>query len=201
MPPHRYSRASRRGDRTIEQVLDAAQDMVRAGEFHSATMEDLASRAGVSRATLFARFGSRLGVLDALNVRCADSTEIAELHRALGIEDPAERLHAVIAASCKVWERWGDVQRHLRAVVVLEPEVRPLIEAQREFQRSSLRALADGLARDERLVSGISANRAAVTLHMLTGLEAFVELRHEGGLSLDATIVTLRRLAAGLLRG
>jgi hypothetical protein len=141
-----------------------------------------------------------LGLLEAPNVRCAGSREIAALHEALALEDPLAALEALVEASCRVWERWGGVQRHLRAIVVLEPEVRPLIEAQREFQRHSLEALARRLAKDPGLREGLSPGRAAITLHMLTGLEAFVELRRDGGLSLEQTIETIRQLALTLLR-
>lgn len=201
MATRRYT-ATRRdaASATLERVLDAAEALVREDRFHTATMEELAERAGVSRATLFARFGSRLGVLEALNVRCANSPEIRALHDALAIEDPVRSLQALVEASCHVWEHWGGVQRHLRAIVVLEPDVRPLIEAQRTFQRASLEELAARLAKQPGLRQGLSARRAAVSLHMLTGLEAFVELRREGDLSLRQTIDTIRELALALLR-
>lgn len=199
MARHRYSSAGGgRADRTVTRVLDAAEELVRAGQFHTATMDTLAEHAGVSRATLFARFGSRLGVLESLNVRCAGSPEIAALEAALAVDDPVEQLDALIDASCGVWEHWGDVQRHLRAIVVLEPDVRPLIEEQRQFQRTSLHTLAKRLGQRGLLADGVSPARAAVALHTLTGLEAFVELRLEGKLSFNETIETIRRLARSL---
>lgn len=201
MATRRYSAARSQGaSRTRESVLDAAEALVHEDRFHTSTMDEVAERAGVSRATLFSRFGSRLGVLEALNTRCAGSSEIRALHEALAIEDPIASLEALVDASCQVWERWGGVQRHLRAIVVLEPEVRPLIEEQRAFQRRSLQALAGDLAERPGLREGLSVRRAAVTLHMLTGLEAFIELRREGDLSLRQTIDTIRELALALLR-
>jgi hypothetical protein len=56
------------------------------------------------------------------------------------------------------------------------------------------------MASDGILRRDVSPEQAAVTLHMLTGLEAFVELRREGGLSLDKTIEPIRELALCLLR-
>jgi hypothetical protein len=55
-------------------------------------MKDLARRAGVSRATVFSRFGSKLGVLEALTVRCAGGPEMRAIKSALAIEDPVEAL-------------------------------------------------------------------------------------------------------------
>jgi AcrR family transcriptional regulator len=199
MTTRRYARPAGTPD-TVERVLEAAEASVRAGGFHTVTMEELASQAGVSRATLFSRFGSRLGVLEALSVRCDGSPEIQALGDALAIEDPVDSLEALLDASCRVWEQWGGVQRHLRALVVLEPEVRPLIEAQRTFQRDSLLVLARRLAKDSALVEGISPQRAAAVLHLLTGLETFVELREDAGLTLRDTIETIRRLVTAVVK-
>jgi AcrR family transcriptional regulator len=44
-------------------VLDASERLIREDAFHSATMDQLAAATGVSRATIFNRFGSKLGVL------------------------------------------------------------------------------------------------------------------------------------------
>ncbi len=44
-------------------MLVAAERLIREGSFHTATMDELATAAGVSRATVFNRFGSKLGVL------------------------------------------------------------------------------------------------------------------------------------------
>ncbi|SUA78080.1 Bacterial regulatory proteins, tetR family [Nocardia otitidiscaviarum] len=197
MTTRRYTRAPVRSD-TVERVLAAAETAVHEGRFHTLTMEDIAREAGVARATLFSRFGSRLGVLEALNTRCGDSPEIHELRAALDVEDPMRSLETLVRASCRVWERWGGIQRHLRAVVVLEPEVRPLIETQRTFQRRSLESLA--LRLDE--VGALrepDPGRAAAMLHLLTSLEAFIELREESGLSLDETIAAVWTLVGGVV--
>jgi AcrR family transcriptional regulator len=200
MVKRRYADTQRaRAMDTRERVLAAAEELVRSGAFHAATVEELADKAEVSRATIFARFGTRLGILEALNERCNDSPEIAALGQALQIDDPLTQLDALIHASCRVWEAWGDVQRHLRAVVILEPGVRPLIEDQRRLQSEVLGALARRLDDSGLLASGLSPKRAGITLHMLTGLEAFTELRREGGLSLAQTIATTRDLAHSLL--
>ena len=56
---------------TRDRVMEAAEELIMAGEFAQATVSDLADKAGVARATIFSRFGSKLGVLEALAVRCS----------------------------------------------------------------------------------------------------------------------------------
>src|SRR4029453_8310931 len=97
--------ASTRSAQSAEAVLDAADELVRDGAFHLTTMEELARNAGVSRATVFSRFGSKLGVLEALNVRCEGGPEMRDLRAALALPEPLEALTATIAATCALWER------------------------------------------------------------------------------------------------
>lgn len=197
----RYGQAtSSRDSGTVERVLEAAETLVRAGEFHSATMDDLAASAGVSRATVFSRFGTRLGVLEALNERCSGSPEILAIRATFEVDDPLIRLERLVDASCRFWEEWGGVQLHLRAIVTLEPEVRPLIEGQRQQQAEGCQELAARLAEAELLRPDIDPSTAGTTLHMLTSLEAFTELRHNGGLDLEATIDVVHSLTQSLLR-
>lgn len=61
--------SSRPDDAMSERVLDAALSLVAASGARNLTMDDVASRAGVGRMTVYRRFGGRQQVLDALAVR------------------------------------------------------------------------------------------------------------------------------------
>jgi AcrR family transcriptional regulator len=180
-------------------VLEAAEQLIREDAFHTTTMEDLASAAGVSRATVFNRFGSKLGVLQALFARCMESPEMDAVHAALAIDDPVSALDAVIEAACAIWEAHRFVQEQLHAIVVLEPEASVMVDQQREEQRRDLEVLTRRLARANRLRPGLGEARVTATLHMLTSLETFVWLRHEYGLSLRQTRATITDPAHNLL--
>jgi AcrR family transcriptional regulator len=193
-----YSAPSRQA-RSAERVLDAADELVRADAFHLATMDELARRAGVSRATVFSRFGSKLGVLEALSVRCEGGPEMLALRTALGLDDPVEALEATIAATCALWETQGAILGQLKAIVVLEPDASALIAAQREDQRQSLTQLTARLARGPGLRADVTRPRAVATLHMLTSLESYRELR--SSLSEGQARDTIVALARTLLRG
>ena len=163
-------------------------------------MEELAAAAGVSRATVFNRFGSKLGVLQALFTRCMQSPEMTALQGALDIEDPLAALDAVIDAACVTWEAHGFIHEQLQAIVILEPDLSALVDQQRNEQRDDLQRLTRRLARAGLLRSGLGEARAIAALHMLTSLESFLMLRREHGLSLRQTRETLTELARTLLR-
>jgi AcrR family transcriptional regulator len=181
---------------TQARILDAAEALVDAGDFHEATMDELARSAGVARATVFSRFGSKLGVLEALSVRCAGGPEMRAIRRAFALDEPDAALGAVVDASCVLWERHGAILRQLQAIATLAPAAQALVGEQREDQRGSLEGLVARLARAGRLRKGLGERRAVAILHTLTSVETFVELRHAGGLSLREVRDTLRRLTA-----
>jgi AcrR family transcriptional regulator len=181
-------------------VLDAAERLIREDAFHLATMDELAAAAGVSRATVFNRFGSKLGVLQALFAQGMEGPEMDAIREALELEDPLAALEAVIEASCAIWDAHAFVHEQLQAIVVLEPGASALVERQREEQRADLGALAKRLSRAGYLRTGLTAPRAAATLHPLTSLESFLWPRREYGLSLRQTRDTILELAHAQLR-
>ncbi len=182
---------------TRDRVLEAAEELIMSGGFTQATVTELAERADVSRATVFSRFGSKLGVLEALAVRCSGGPQMRAIREAVAMEDPAEAVLAIVAASAELWERQGHILLTLKAVAELEPGAIALIDEQRRDQRESMEHLARGLEREGRL-GGLTRAQGAAALHMITSVESFMELRRNAGLSLAATKRVARAMAAGL---
>jgi AcrR family transcriptional regulator len=196
-----YTASVRRGrPESVDRVLEAAERLIRDDAFHSATMEEIAAAAGVSRATVFNRLGSKLGVLQALFTRAEQSPEAQAIYEALAIDDPVASLEAVIGAACAVWETHGYVHEQLQAIVVLEPEASAPVERHRAEQLRDLQGLTRRLARAGHLRPGLGQARATATLQMLTSLESFLWLRRQHGLSLRQTRETIAELAQTLLR-
>ena len=196
-----YAAARRRESaETVDRVLEAAERLIKDDAFHAATMDELAIAAGVSRATVFNRFGSKLGVLEALFTRGMEGPEMAAIQEALALEDPVAALDAVVEAGCAIWEACGFVVQQLQAVAILEPDAAALIDQQRDEQRADLQGLTRRLAKADRLRPGVSQARATARLHTLTSLESFLWLRQSYGLSLRQTRETLTELARTLLR-
>jgi AcrR family transcriptional regulator len=83
---------------TRDALLDAAYDVVVAGEWQSARMLDVATAAGVSRQTLYNEFGSKDALAQALAVREAERF-IAGTNRFLDEVHPDAPVDAVAAAT------------------------------------------------------------------------------------------------------
>ena len=195
----RSSYTPRRRAPSEEAILDAAVALIEEETFHTATMEDLARRAGVSRATVFSRFGTKLGVLETLSVRCAGGPEMAAIRAAEHVEDPLAALEALVGAACELWERQGFILIQLKAIVVLEPDASAAIESQWVDQHGAMEHVVRRLARAGRLRAGLSEARATATLHAVTSVETFLALRRDGALSLRQTRETVAELARTVL--
>ncbi|HVN50200.1 MAG TPA: hypothetical protein VMT43_02145, partial [Acidimicrobiales bacterium] len=138
-------------------------------------------------------FGSKLGVLRELSVRCAGGPEMRAIRAAAELEDPIDAVRAIVEASCNHWERQGHILLTLKAVVELEPGADQMVDDQRRDQREIMERLARGLAGAGHL-DGLTVGEAASALHLVTSVETFMELRRNAGLSLQATKKVLRAM-------
>ena len=152
----------------------------------------------MSRATVFTRFGSKLGVPEALSLRCAGGREMRALRDAQGVEDPVAAVDAVLDAGCDLWEKEGYIMVQLKAIVVLESDASAIIDAQHEDQRDGMGRLARGLAKAGPLREVWSEARATAALHALPSVETFMLLRRDHGLPLTRVRDTIRQLARTL---
>jgi AcrR family transcriptional regulator len=182
---------------TKQRVLDATEEVILAGGFAQATVADLADKAGVSRATVFSRFGSKLGVLEALAVRCSGGPELKAIRAALMIEDADRLIPELVDACCEQWERQGHILLTLKAVEELDPDASALVNDQRHDQRQGLEHVVRTMERAGRL-GELTRPQAAAALHLVTSVESFMELRRNAGLSLPATKRVLTKTALGL---
>jgi AcrR family transcriptional regulator len=90
------------GDRNAERILDAAMTEIALSGVTKLTIEGVARRAGVNRATLYRRFGDLDKVIEALTMREGRRMADAGAHAIEGVTDPAERLVEAFVASIRM---------------------------------------------------------------------------------------------------
>jgi AcrR family transcriptional regulator len=156
-------------DRTADAILDAARELVADGG-ERVSVGALARRAGVSRATVYNRFGSKTGVLDALRPIAA-------------VE--AGDLQALIDRSCAAWAVRPALFRNLGGASGVEGD--------------APRRIAEDLAAADALRPGCSLKEAEDVLAALTSFPVFDRLHSDGRRSVPAVAGIIRRLAAGIL--
>jgi AcrR family transcriptional regulator len=201
MPGARAYRSRTRPTRTTEtraRILTAVRELLAEGAFHESTVEQVADRAGVARATVYQHFGSRLELVDAICDTLAVNPALLRLRETVELEDPDAALAETVANSVRFWSSEDAVLSQLYGVVAIDPAAQALVDRQRRDRRGELIRLARHLERNGRLREGIGADRALELLLVLTSYETFRELALTG-LSDRKLTATLQETAGTLL--
>jgi len=150
--------------------------MLGEGRFHESTMEEIALEAGISRATLYQHFRSRLDLVDAICDTFAVNPALVEVKAAVDIPDPLEALAATIDQAMRFWASVDDVLRELHGVVALDPAAAELVRRQYEDRQAVMRRLARHLHAAAPIRPGLSEARILDRLMLLTSYETYSEL-------------------------
>jgi AcrR family transcriptional regulator len=170
MSPRPYQLGQRQADidEGRRRILDAARTLLSESTHYAAfTVEAVAKRADVARATVYYQFGSKTGLLEALCDSLAQRGGMSELADAFTTPDPDDALRLLVAAFARFWDADRTAMRRLRALAALDPDVAAVIAARDERRRHALRAL---LARRTDVTDPAHALRVA---HMLTSFETY----------------------------
>ena len=192
--PYRTRTRSSRPPATREQIKTAVRELLAEGRFHDSTVEEVADRAGVARATLYQHFRSRLELVDAICETFAENPALVELRAIVDRSDAVAALAETVANRIRFWSSEDAILRQLYGVAAVDPAARDLVDRQRADRRGELVRLVRNLHRARRLEEGVGRQRAVTLLLVLTSYETFRELR-EAGLS-DRQITTLLQEAA-----
>jgi AcrR family transcriptional regulator len=201
MPSARAYRARSRPGKSTEtrdRITAAVRDLLAEGTFHNSTVGQVASRAGVSRATLYQHFDSRLGLVDAICDSFAENPALLSLRKAVQEADPDAALAETISNSMRFWSSEDPVLSELYGVVAIDPAAEDLVQRQLADRRGELERLARRLGAAGRLRAGLNERRAVALLLVLTSYETFRELRRDG-ISERELVKTLQESASRLL--
>jgi AcrR family transcriptional regulator len=177
--PRPYDLGRRRDiiDENRRRVVDAARALLAESTKYTAfTVDAVAKRADVARATVYYQFGSKTGLLEALCDCLAEAGQMSELAGIFTEPDPREALRGFIAAFARFWASDRLVMRRLRALAALDPEVATVIEARDERNRAGLQILVDRIAQQSHTTSPIHAATVVQVVHTLTSFETFDSL-------------------------
>src|SRR4029079_15913327 len=123
----------RRSDRTQatrEQIKTAVRELLAEGTFHASTVEEVADRAGVARATLYQHFRSRLELVDAICETFDENPALLRLRQTVDGADSGAALADTIAEAMRFWSSEDPVLPHLYGVASIDPAAQDLIDRQ-----------------------------------------------------------------------
>ena len=153
MSPRVYRARTRpkRSEETRERIKTAVRDLLAEGRFHDSTVEEVADRAGVARATLYQHFRSRLELVDAICETFSENPALLQLREIVQLPDADAALAETIAGSIRFWSSEDPILRQLYGVAAVDPAAQDLVDRQRADRRSELERLVHNVHHSGRL--------------------------------------------------
>lgn len=184
MSPRPYTLGKRQAqvDEAREQILDATRSLLaELSAYAKFTVDAVARRADVARATVYYQFGSKAGLLEALCDHLAEKGGLGEMPEVFTIPEPAAAIRGLVSVFGRLWDVDRTVMRRLRALAALDPDVGAVIAARDERRLRGLGVLV------ERLGLGSGAHRDLVrALYTLSSFEFFDTIAAPGERLADA---------------
>jgi AcrR family transcriptional regulator len=202
MSPRPYQLGKRQDqiDESRRRVIDAARSLLaEGGSYRAFTIDAVARKADVSKATIYYQFESKTGLLEAVCDALADAGGMSGLAAAFTDPDPIAALRTFVGTFGRFWDADRSAMRRLRALAALDPEVGAVISARDDRRRMGLRALAGRLAEDRDAARPIDPEDLVRVLYMLTSFETFDALAPPGA-ALTSAVADVVNLAEAALR-
>lgn len=171
--------------KTREAVMSAVRSLLEEGVFHESAVEAVAARAGVSRATLYTHFGTRLGLVDAM---CETFDENPALVAIRQTDDMDEFIELVV----DFWSAEEKVLVQLYGAAAIDPAAGALVGRQHRDRQNELKRLLRARRVEDRTVFA--------QLCVLTSFETYRELRRNAGLPKREVVSMLQRAAGRALK-
>jgi AcrR family transcriptional regulator len=178
--------------------MEATRQLLDEGAFHDSTVEQVGQRAGVSRATVYQHFPSRLDLVDAMCDTFGENPALVSVRDSVELDDLGQALRQTISDTVRFWSSEDAVLQQLYGVSAVDPAAGALVERQLRDRRGEMRKLARRLEEGRALRSGVDRDDALAQLMLLTSYGSYRELRREG-LSDKRAIDQLQSAAKRLL--
>jgi AcrR family transcriptional regulator len=183
-----YKSASRgaSADLTRSKVLEAGKFLFSRKGIDTTTISQIAERAGVSQATVYATVKSKSGLLQALmhDAIFGPRFQIAQ-EKLAGISDPVERIALTAHVARAIYEGESKDLSLLMKAAAFSPELRKAQSGFEALRRDMQRNRIDALFEAGRAKKGLDKDTAGTIMWMLTARDVYHKLVHESGWSPD----------------
>ena len=207
-PKRAYDSSLRKqqANQTRMRILDASQRVFAERGYAAGTVESIAAAAGVAVDTVYAAFGSKRGVLQALlNVRVGGEEAELDLLARAGPQavqrepDQRAQLAAFAADVSGILERARPVDDIIRGAAAVDSEIAALRTELQAYRYRNMRQLVSWLAAKGPLREGLTEDDAAAIMWTITSPEVHGLLRVVRGWSAERYAAWLAQSLASIL--
>jgi AcrR family transcriptional regulator len=189
MATRRYEQRQRAetAEQTRRRIIDAVIARLQKAPAESVSIDRIAEMAGVARSTVYAIFGSRAGLFDAVAADVLERDDYEQLLEAKHEPDAREHMRVGFRTGTAMLAADRDIVRALFSMAQLdEGAVGNSVRKREENRAAGMARLAGRLAEQDLLRPGVDIEEAENILWVLTSFESF-DLLHTGrGLSTEA---------------
>jgi AcrR family transcriptional regulator len=171
--PYRLGRRQAAVDQTRTSILTAAGALLVARGGADFSIDSVARRARVTRATVYQRFGSRPKLLEALFDDLARRGGMGDLANAFGQPDSDQALARFIATFGRFWTAHRPIHRRLLALGALDAGLERTLQARQEWRREGLRVIVARLRERYGRPAADAQNETIDLLFTLTSFQTF----------------------------
>jgi AcrR family transcriptional regulator len=190
--PYEQRARAEEAERTRMRIIEAVLTRLREAPAEPVSVDRIADMAGVARSTVYAIFGSRSGLFDAVGRELHARSGYARLIEAKHQPDARDHLRAGFLAASEMLAASRDIYRALHSMAQLDEQaVGGAVRRKEEERTAGMRRLAERLAEQGVLREDLSVEDAEHVLWVLTSFESFDSLYTGRSLSTDRTVELL----------
>ena len=189
--PYRSAVRAEAADATRARIIEAARTLFIGGkDLPPFSVDGVARQAGVTRLTVYNRFESKLGLLEAVFDDIAERGGLfSELPAAFAEPDPRTALRRFVSVFCRFWTRHRAMMPAFQAAIKIDEDIAASLRRRTERRRGVLTVLVERLVPD-----GGKANADLIdVLFAVTGFEMFeaLSVRNRSAKAVEALMQTL----------
>jgi AcrR family transcriptional regulator len=185
--PYEQRQRAETADQTRRRILDAVIERLRKAPSEPVSIDGIADMAGVARSTVYAIFGSRAGLFDAVAADVLEREDYERLLEAKQEPDAREHMRMGFRTATEMLAADRDIVRALFSMAQLdERAVGEAVRKREESRSAGMARLAGRLAEQDLLRPDVSLEDAEHVLWVLTSFESFDLLYTGRGLSKSA---------------
>jgi AcrR family transcriptional regulator len=174
-------------EQTRRRILDAVIERLRKAPAEPVSIDRIAEMAGVARSTVYAIFGSRAGLFDAVAAEVLEREGYERLLEAKHEPDAREHMRVGFRSGTAMLAADRDIVRALFSMAQLdEGAVGDAVRKREESRAAGMARLARRLGEQDLLRPGVSVEAAEHILWVLTSFESFDLLYTGRDLSTEA---------------
>ena len=186
MAVSRIDRRQRMADQTRREILEVARRLFAERGYVATSVNEIAEAAGVAVQTIYARLGSKRGMLMGLIDLIDEEAGVGDLATAVSsAPTAAETLRAEVRLTRAFQERCGDIIGALFAAAAAEPDLASAVAEGQRRHREGARLAVERIAELGGLRDDVTHDRAAALIALSTTHEAWRELVEAHSLSWD----------------